>query len=239
MSLQALTARVRSRRPLIAAATVAIGVGTLGAACSSIATATSLTTSTAMNVSVSGETVTLTATVTQKEGTVVPTGKVDFTNNGAALGSGPATLVNGKATLTTTDLPVGSDTVKAAYEGNKPFTPSFSSVTQSVYQTGTKTSLSADPPTSMLGTPVTFTARVATTNGTIPGAALVTFADGNTTVGTAPLDPAMGIAQVRSSTLSVGPHQITASYAGSKFSSAPSTSDALPVTVTQQPPPAP
>jgi subtilase family serine protease len=60
-----------------------------------------------------GGAVTLSATVTGNN----PTGTVQFQVNGANFGT-PVALVNGVATLTTTSLPAGSDTISAVYSGD-------------------------------------------------------------------------------------------------------------------------
>ena len=63
-----------------------------------------------------GQSVTLTSTVTPGITSSTATGAVQFFVNGTLLGSG--TLTNGSAALTTTALPVGSDTLTAVYQGN-------------------------------------------------------------------------------------------------------------------------
>jgi hypothetical protein len=216
---------------------VAVGVGTIAAACAAPpTTSTVLTSSTAMNVSVATGSVTFTATVKPTLGNAVPTGKVDFTDNGAALGT--VDLAGGTASFTAPALPVGSDAIKAAYEGSSTFQPSFGAVTQSVYTTGSTTGLEGGPFTAGVGQNVTFSANVSAGGGVPVGA--VTFNDGATTLGPpVPLD-AMGFASLSTMTLAVGPHQVTATYGGStNFSSAPSTSNTVTVTVSAQPPPMP
>ena len=64
-----------------------------------------------------GQSVTLTATVTSQSGTNTPTGTVTFYNGSTSLGT--ATLGStGTATLSTTTLPVGSDSITASYGGD-------------------------------------------------------------------------------------------------------------------------
>lgn len=71
------------------------------------------------------EAITLTATVSPTNGgTSVATGTVQFFANGVLLGTG--TLSSGKATLVTTDLPVGVNTITAVYIGDSNFTRSTS-----------------------------------------------------------------------------------------------------------------
>jgi hypothetical protein len=83
------------------------------------------TTSIAASVSVAaaGSSVSFTAQLTGTAGT--PTGSVTFTSGGKTLGS--ATLgSSGKATVATSALPLGSDSVVAAYSGDSNFTASTS-----------------------------------------------------------------------------------------------------------------
>jgi Bacterial Ig-like domain (group 3)/FG-GAP-like repeat/FG-GAP repeat len=76
-------------------------------------TTTALTSS--PNPSVQGQRVTLTATVTT-EGSIAPTGKVVFKNAGTAIGS--ASLMGGVATLIKGNLPVGTLSLTATYQGD-------------------------------------------------------------------------------------------------------------------------
>jgi hypothetical protein len=63
-----------------------------------------------------GTTVTLTASLAQGSSLTSATGSVIFSVNGTTLGA--SALSSGTATLTTTDLPVGSDTIQASYSGD-------------------------------------------------------------------------------------------------------------------------
>jgi Bacterial Ig-like domain (group 3)/FG-GAP-like repeat/FG-GAP repeat len=67
------------------------------------------------NPSVQGERVTLTATVTT-EGSIAPTGKVVFKNGSTSIGN--ATLIGGVATLAKTNLPIGTLSLTAKYQGD-------------------------------------------------------------------------------------------------------------------------
>ena len=67
------------------------------------------------NPSVQGQRVTLTATVTT-QGSIAPTGKVLFKNGISTIGS--ATLIGGVATLAKTNLPVGTLSLTAKYQGD-------------------------------------------------------------------------------------------------------------------------
>jgi hypothetical protein len=72
----------------------------------------------------SGAQVTLTATVTPSSGTTVPSGSVSFYNGSSLLQS--ANLSNGVASIATTSLPGGADTVSATYAGAGFFSSSTS-----------------------------------------------------------------------------------------------------------------
>ena len=75
---------------------------------------------------------TFTATVTPiAPASATPTGSVQFYNNGLTLGS-PVSLVDGVASLSTSDLPTGTNIVGAAYLGEGNFDGSTNSVEQVV-----------------------------------------------------------------------------------------------------------
>jgi len=84
------------------------------------------------NPSVRGSNVTFMATVTpMPPGSTTPTGSVQFYANGTALGS-PVALTAGVASLNTTDLPVGTNTVTGSYLGDGNFFGSGNSLSQVV-----------------------------------------------------------------------------------------------------------
>jgi len=133
-----------------------------------IATTTALTS--APNPSVFGGTVVFSATVARSSGTGTPTGSVNFykcasaTNCGSPTLLGSGTLGSGKATYSTSTLPVGSTYVEAVYEG---VTGSFSASTSNIVTqvvtsstVATTTVLTSAPNPSTYGTSVTFTATV-------------------------------------------------------------------------------
>jgi len=171
-------------------------------------TATNTTTALAAspNPSLSGQTVTLTATVTSPNGT--PTGTVTFSSGSTSLGS--ANLTNGTAILATAALPVGSNTLTAAYGGAANFGTSSGSTTQIVTATSTTTALTASPNPSVSGQTVTLTATVASPAGTPTGT--VTFTSGSTNLGSATLTN--GTAALATAALPVGSNTITAVYGG-------------------------
>ena len=85
-----------------------------------------------LNPSSQGSNVTFTATLTPvSPATTTPTGAVQFFTNGAAL-SDPVTLVAGVASISTAQLPSGSNTVTAVYAGDTNFQGSTNSLVQVV-----------------------------------------------------------------------------------------------------------
>jgi hypothetical protein len=72
-----------------------------------------------------GTSVTITATVTPSTPGVVPTGTVNFTLNGAPLGSSPVQS-DGTAAFTSTTLAVGTDPIIATYNGDATYAASTS-----------------------------------------------------------------------------------------------------------------
>ena len=82
------------------------------------------------NPSIQGQAVTFTAKITSP--TVVPTGPVTFTLGNTVLGT--VQLSGGKATFTTSRLPVGTDTVTVTYPWNSNIASSSASIAQVVNQ---------------------------------------------------------------------------------------------------------
>jgi hypothetical protein len=92
-------------------------------------TTTSTALSSSLNPSTVGESVTFSATVTATT-SGVPTGSVTFKSGTKALGA--ATLVGGVASISTTTLAKGSDTITASYSGSPNFVGSSTALTQVV-----------------------------------------------------------------------------------------------------------
>ncbi len=98
-------------------------------------TATTTALGSAPNPSGLGKPVTLTATVTRSSGTAAPTGIVSFylgTPTGTHSLLGTATLTLGKATLVTSSLPAGTESLYAVYSGDTNFETSTSPVISQV-----------------------------------------------------------------------------------------------------------
>jgi len=171
--------------------------------------------------SVYGESVKFTAEVERASGSVslIPTGTVTFQfAHAGGTATRTALLDNGIAELQVADLPVGTNFVTAAYDGDNFFEGSSSGTVQTeVSPASTTVSIGASPMQSEYGQTVTITATV---SSNAPGGATpagnVTFrlaADGQV-LGTVPLDT-NGQAAVTVNSLPVGTHEIEAEYSGS------------------------
>jgi cyclophilin family peptidyl-prolyl cis-trans isomerase len=185
--------------------------------------ATTTMVSPSLTTAVFGQPVTYTATVKPSgTGTGTPTGSVTFKEGNLVLGT--STLNgSGVATLSWTAAPgssvtvitPGSHTITATYSGDSIFSVSSgtaSALTVTPAATTVTVGFSATAPVS--GQSLNITAKV---TPVAPGAGtpsgMVTFTEGSTTLGTASVND-QGVATFTTSTLAVGSHTITASYAG-------------------------
>ena len=158
-----------------------------------------------------GGSITLTATVVGAN--QVPTGKINYYSGTTLLGS--AQLTNGSATLTTTSVPVGTDSLTASYSGDATFAGSSSNavtVTVASVTVSTTTTLTASPIQAIQGSTVTLTASVSPATGTTAPTGTVSFYNGSTALGTASLSN--GTATMSTTSLPLGTDSLTASYAG-------------------------
>ncbi len=169
--------------------------------------------------------VTITADVATGPGnTGAPSGSVTFLDGSNRLGTSP--LVNGSATVDAIFTDVGIHAITAQYSGDGVFLPSSERIPLQVTELATVVTLLA-PADAAPGSAVTLTATVNSVGGVPTGQ--ITFLDGNTVLGTAPLNAA-DIAILRIATLTPGAHTLTASYGGDgKFGS--STSAAVTITI--------
>jgi N-acetylneuraminic acid mutarotase len=164
--------------------------------------------------SVFGASGTFTATVAAvAPGTGMPAGSVQFKDNGVPIG-GAVALAGGVATINSSTLTVGSHTITADYLGNGNYNPSAGSLTQTVSQASSSTTIVSSASPSVFGQSVTLTATVAAVppSSGIP-TGTVTFSNGGTFIVSATLD-GTGHATVVTGTLPVGSHVITAAYSG-------------------------
>jgi len=181
-------------------------------------TTTSLSSS--LNPSNYGQALTLTATVTPTT-PYQPTGTVTFKNGSVVLG-GKTLNAGGVATLTTAKIPVGADTLTAAYNGDTWNAKSAAAITQTVSQASISMVLTSAPNPSTFGKSVKFTATLTSTGG-LPSGQPVTFGYNGATLGTANVTGA-GVATFSTTTLPQGSDAVTATYPGSvDYSSASAT----------------
>lgn len=156
--------------------------------------------------------VTLTATVSNGSSVELPTGMVDFVYGSTDLGSG--TLSGGLATISTSLLPIGTDSITASYSGDSNDLSSSSTATETVNKATTRTILNVSPvPPDTYGQPVTLTATVAESGGSAVPTGTVDFTASSTDLGVETLNGS-GVAKLTTSALPVGTYTITASYSG-------------------------
>jgi hypothetical protein len=155
-----------------------------------------------------GQMVTLTATVTSAGGT--PTGTVTFYDGGTVLGE-VGLDPNGHASLLV-PLGVGVHSLKASFAGVGGFTGSTATLSETVNQAATTTSLAAETFMSSQFVILTATITPVAPGAGVPTGTVVFFADGNV-VGKAQVY-ANGQASLALYTLAPGKHTVTASYSG-------------------------
>ena len=166
--------------------------------------------------SVFGQPVTFTATVAAvAPGAGTPAGTMTFRNGTTVLATLPLDG-SGRAQFTTAALTVASHNITATYSGNVSFHVSGpAALTQRVNRAAATAVVVSTAAPSVFGQSVLFTVTV---RAAAPGAGTpsgeVTFRDGNTILGTQVLNAA-GQASLETSALTVGAHNITATYGGS------------------------
>jgi len=172
-----------------------------------VATTTTLVSS--LTPALAGEGVTLTATVTANGGS--PVGTVTFEDGNVPIGTTTVNAETGVATLITSSLAVGTNSLTADYTGTVGFAPSTSSaVSEVVTQVTTTTTLTASPSNTTIGQVVTFTADVVPEAGGATPIGDVTFVSGEETLGTVALNSS-GIATMTAFT---GAYTVEAIYTG-------------------------
>ena len=178
------------------------------------ASTTTTVTAAPASPTVFGQGVTFTASVVADPSSAgTPTGSVQFTDNGVDLG-GAQTLSGGTTSVVSSGLSVGAHDIVASYVSDNPtFLSSSGDLNQQVNMASTVTGLTSNADPSIFGQPITLTATV---GALAPGAGgptgTVSFADGSTGIGTAPV--AGGQASITTAGLSVGTHGLTATYNG-------------------------
>lgn len=180
------------------------------------------------NPAVVGTTVVFTATATATTGT--PTGSVTFYDGSTAIGSMNLNA-GGVATMSTSSLSAATHSLTAKYTGDLTNAPNTSNAVSEVISLATTmTTLATSNATVPVGTSITLTANVVSTNGPAATGA-VKFVDGAATLGTGTLNGS-GVATLMLSTLSPGSHNLVATYVGDS-NDATSDSSALVETVQQ------
>ncbi|MCR1782192.1 Ig-like domain-containing protein [Nocardioides carbamazepini] len=178
-------------------------------------------TTTAVDVSPSpsvvGQPVTVRATVTPvAPATGDPEGAVQFEIDGQP--GAFVDLIDGVAELSTSTLTRGGHQIRARYFSADPnfVTSTSTTVGHTVNKAATKTTVTSTAPVAVFGQPVTFTATVAVlAPGAGSASGTVTFTDGDTVLGAAPVGSATGgVASITVDSLTVGQHAVVATYDG-------------------------
>lgn len=157
-------------------------------------------------VNVSANTV-LTATLSSPYGT--PSGTVTFMDGATVLGTGTLNS-SGVATLTISFSTAGTHPLTVSYPGAGYFQAANSAVLNELVQTlGTTLTLTSTVNPLNVNANTVLTATATSTSGTPNGT--ITFLDGTTVLGTAPLN-ASGVATLTVSFSTPGTHPLTASY---------------------------
>jgi hypothetical protein len=182
---------------------------------------TSTSISSSLNPSGFGQAVFFTAAVTSNSpsSATVTTGSVQFQIDGVNFGSPVNVTSSGMATSgSTKKLTVGTHTVTANYSGDANFAGSSASLSQTVAEASTTTSMSSSANPSLYGNSVTFTAQVTSSTATV-NTGTVTFLDGTNTLGAVGVS-ATGTTMFSTGGLTSGVHSITANYSdGTTFAS--------------------
>ena len=177
-----------------------------------------------VNPSVTGQVTTFIASLSvSAPGAGVAVGSVVFYDGGSPIGAAPLN-VGGNATLTASNLGVGSHSITAVFAGNASFTGATSPPISQTVNAATTTTLAASNSPTVYGQSV---ALWATVSAAAPGMGAptgsVTFFEGSAPLGTVNLNGS-GTASLTLPLLAVGGHSITAVYAGiSAFSGSTSS----------------
>ena len=173
---------------------------------------TTTTVTSSGNPSAVGQTVTYTATV----GPVPDGGTVAFSDDGAPIagcGAEQVATSTGTATCEMSYKIAGTHPITAAYSGDTAFTASTGSLTETVGQAVTTTTVTSSANPSAVGQTVTYTATVSP----VPDGGAVAFSDGGAPIaGCAARHVATstGTATCEMSYKIAGTHSITAAYSG-------------------------
>lgn len=184
--------------------------------------ATTTTVTSSANPSEVGEAVRFTASVSAEQSAAEPTGSVQFSVDGLAIGA-PVPLADGAArSEDVIGLTAGGHSVTAEYLGDAGFAGSEKTITQEVTAAESTITMTSSENPAVVGTPVQFTATVGGGNAGLPTGDVQFQADGDP-IGS----PAALIDGVATSTgiddLVAGTHTITAEYLGDRNHTGSST----------------
>jgi large repetitive protein len=182
---------------------------------------TNATLASGTNPGILGQPIQLTVTVASEN--IASTGTVQFMEGTTVIGVSPvissAGSVTGTASLTISNLSLGSHSIFANYLGDgNHLTSSANTIHQQVLFVPTVV-LTTPNPSSIAGRNVTLSANITGTKNASP-TGTVTFKDGGVLLGTATVTPAAGasvptgISTFNISSLAPGTHNITAIYSG-------------------------
>jgi hypothetical protein len=158
-----------------------------------------------------GQTVTFTATVTPSSGAIPDGETVTFYDGTAAIGTGATR--SGAATLATSALAVGSNSITATYAGDSTYQTCTSRILVEVVSLNSSaTTLASSANPSVWGQTVTLTATVAAGSGLAVPTGKVLFKNGAASIASVSL--VNGSAAFPTSTLAGGSLPLTASYSG-------------------------
>jgi hypothetical protein len=155
-----------------------------------------------------GQQVVVTAVTTNGNSLATPTGTITFTLDGVL--QAPVAFVP-SVPFTIKLLPVGANTIVASYSGDANYAPSSDSITVTVAEAPTSTSLQIAPNVSSGGNTITLSATVSPVFEVAP-TGTVTFSSGGNTLGTVNL--ANSQATYTTSTNLLSSYTFTASYSG-------------------------
>jgi hypothetical protein len=148
-------------------------------------------------------------------GNATPAGTVDFLNGGSAIpGCMGLAPQNAAAYCTTTFSQLGNYTITARYNGDANTNASSATMQVAAGKAEPGVYLASSPTAPVFGLPVTIGALVLGAAGLPAPTGSVTFADGATPLGYAPLGPDGHAAITLAAGLAAVPHTFTASYAG-------------------------
>jgi hypothetical protein len=153
-----------------------------------------------VNPSVINQSVTFTATVP-----TTASGTVAFTSGATVLGT--VNIVNGKAAVTTSALPIGSDPITAVYSGDTNNNAATGNLTQTVNKATPIVTVTTSGSSTYGGSVTIITTVPPGTTGSI------TVTSGGVTLGSGTINPG-GTVTITTTVLPVGSDPITASYGG-------------------------